>query len=256
MVQDHGQDDRNYECVEPDVGELMWQYEMPDVDPEIQRRLEDHLTVCAECRMELAVRRQLQAEPAGQDRTAAPLRLVSGPRRRLARGLVIAAVVQLAACLLLVFLLPPQDPDAGRRLRAGGASAHFLRPVTGEVVGAGNVAFAWSPIDQVSGYRLTVRDPSGDFRWSTETSATTFTLPADVELPADTRLHAYLETIPSYLTPDDGIGVAFRCGSTLSVAAYRARHTRPWIWGFGVTGLIVLGVATRLNRPPGMLESA
>ena len=234
----------NYECVDPDVGEQLWLLGMPDIDPELKRELEDHVAVCADCRLQLALQRQLEAMPVHGLAAKAEAAGGSRPvlrRRWTLRGLEAAAILSLAACLVLTFFLPPRDPDEPRTLRSRGDDLRFLRPVAEEVVLGSHVDFAWTPVADASGYVLQVRDENGNLAWETETQGTEAAVPDDVELPADTRLQAYLEIIPPYLTPDTGVAVSFHTGSATEFAAYRAGVNPTWVWLIGAAGLILLG---------------
>ena len=48
-----------YECVDPPLGKEMWRTHDPRIDPELLRRLENHLTICHACRMAVAFENHL-----------------------------------------------------------------------------------------------------------------------------------------------------------------------------------------------------
>lgn len=235
MVLGNLDEGKSYECVEPDVGEQLWQYNMPGVDSELQQHLEDHLTVCAECRLQLALQRHME------DQEPAKVGRVLGRRNWITGSVSISAGLSLAACLLLMFFLPPKSPNASMVLRSDGNGPSILRPVSGEVVPGTNFHFTWTAVKNASGYRLQVRDPAGSFEWMTETQQTSTELPADIKLPANKHLHAYLEIIPPYLTPDEGIDVSFQTGSAVAYFGYRLRITPLWVWALGALGFVLAG---------------
>lgn len=239
----------SYECVEPELGEHLWLYDTPEVDPALKDRLDDHLSICAECRMHRALHRRLEAERAGH------LGLVETTgRRRWQKGLSVAAVANLAACLLLTLFLPAQDPDRNLLPRRGGNAAFFLAPVTEEVVLGQRPDFAWTAVDNASSYSLAVRSTDGEFEWTIDTLRPEASLPANLNLPADARLQAFVEVTPPYLNPDDGISVTFHTGSPAAYAAYRIGANPWWVWLPGVFGLGLL-IGMKVSRTGHRRES-
>ena len=251
----HREFETDYECVEPDLGAELWRYDTPEIDPELQTQLTNHLSICAACRQQLALHRRMTDMP--PQVRAGYLRRREARSRLLgtSRGTGVAAVLSLAACLLLMFLLPPQQPPETVRsklLRREGVPAQiFLRPVPGEVVPVVKYAFKWHPVDNASGYVLEIGDSAGHVFWRTETQATSVWLPAHIELPADTDLIAHLEIIPPDLSPYGGYAVSFRSGSLWAFTTYRADITPTWVWVIGGLGLVLLATSliSRAARP-------
>lgn len=234
--------DESYECVDPVLGEQVWQYNTPEVTPELQSQLQGHLEICAKCRLKRALCERV-GKALAEDVVTKPAfpALRWGQGSRLNRGLGIAASFNLAACLLLTFLLPPRDPDADRIQRAEGLQPRFVRPVTEEVLLPAKATFKWTIIENASSYVLSIRDTNSDFEWTTQTEQTSVQVPPETHLPPNTRLQAFLETVPPYLTPDTGIAVSFRTASWPAYAVYRAQANPLWVWILGLSGILLWG---------------
>lgn len=42
----------SYECVDPSVGDEIWQLDIPALDADLRRKLEAHVSICHACRMD------------------------------------------------------------------------------------------------------------------------------------------------------------------------------------------------------------
>ncbi|MFC1573311.1 hypothetical protein ACFL6M_06900 [Candidatus Eisenbacteria bacterium] len=155
--------DGRYECVEPQLGELLWQFDMPDVDPRLRQELAQHLTVCDACRFSRAVEERVATglkdgsldikAPTGNAVLSAVLSLFTPPRQKAAAGLRTGGVLAVAACLALILWLPPVAPSLGLISRAEEGAPSFDRPVSEEIVLGGHPQISYDgtcvPISRV-----------------------------------------------------------------------------------------------------------
>jgi len=236
----------SYECVEPGLGEQLWQYDMPDVAPALRRDLDRHLSVCAACRLELAMCERLPQALTSETRplpeTAAPYRRDRGAAfsRIALRPLTYTAMVALAASVVFIFGMEPNALNGDRIVRGDVDEPRFLRPVAGEVVADRTPRLRWTPIPHATSYRVTLNQAGGDFQWSSETSATELTVPAGKDLPSGARVRAILQTVPSHLAPATGITVSFHTGGPAEFLAYRWRASPVIGRLLGWFGLLLL----------------
>lgn len=253
-MSDVAEDGRRYECVEPPLGEQLWQYDLPEVDPVLRRDLEQHLKVCDACRMARAVEHKVAAGlkdgwlVLDEQRRRTPLAWLAAlfgvyPRLLWVRGAAVTGSLLLLTSLLLVVLLPPPDPDLGLVRRTGADELRFTRPVEGEVVLGGHPRFTWEAIEGATAYRLAVREVGGGYEWTGETRSTQTVVPDDAPVPLARRMRAYLEPIPSDLVPPGGITVSFRCDRLGSFMGYRVSAADPLMQLLGILGLVLLAAA-------------
>jgi hypothetical protein len=245
--------DNPFECVEPELGELLWQYGMPGVDPALRAKLTDHLTICDACRFTLAteerVIRGLQAgsltlrQPA-RPRWARFFAGILGPPR--GRVLAFGGALTLAASLVLMFLVPPSPAGGGLR-RAAADAPRFTRPVEGEVIWSANPRLTWSAVPGASSYRLEVSRIGGRYEWQGESTTRRLRIPADAALPRAGRYRAILHPVPADLAGPGGISVSFERGDLGSFLGYRLVAAPRWIQILGLLGLLTLAAA--FSRP-------
>lgn len=237
-----------YECVEPALGDLLWQYDAPKTDPDLRQQLDNHLSVCAACRLEHAVQEKMVAslesgrlqvgEPRDHQRAEGALARLS----LAAKPLAWTATLAMAACLVLIFVLPPRPGEGERIVRGDGDVPRFLRPVAGEVVLDRHPRLSWTPIPHATRYRLTLLQAGGDFEWSGETDGTDLLVPESAALPLAARMRAILEPIPAHLAPAAGISVSFNTGALDAFVAYRLRAAPPAVKLLGWLGIaLVIG---------------
>jgi hypothetical protein len=157
-----------FECVEPELGDLLWKRGMPDLEPELRARLEDHLLVCDACRLTLATEeRTVRGLRSGALRLEEPARrrwrraLEGFSRSPRARWLIRGGSLAVAASLVLILLVPPSPPRGGDLRRAAAAGSRFERPLEDEVVLSDRPGLAWSPIPGASSYRVEISSVGG-----------------------------------------------------------------------------------------------
>ena len=233
-----------YECVDPELGAYLAELGDADPDPDTQRDLHNHLLICDACRLQQAARKRIAAGL--QDGTyhldGADTSLID--RYRPPRW---SAWLALAACLALVFVLPPRPLNEPGPSRAPDSDFAMTRPVEGEYLLAGSPRLAWHPLAEASGYRITVASTDGTYRWQETTRANEIRIPADVPLPAQTRFLALLEPIPADLGPDGGLSVSFRTTSTQAWIWYRLQAASPVLLAVMGLALILIVAPVRIR---------
>ncbi|MCB9514501.1 MAG: hypothetical protein R3C71_10370 [Candidatus Krumholzibacteriia bacterium] len=236
-----------YMCIDPPIGDQIWRLELPETDASLREQLEAHVSACQACQLlrQLDQRARVLAR---QDALGRRETRLSGwlSLRGWMRPPVFAGAALVAAALAAL-IMPPRPVDLGGISR-GAEDARFLRPVEGEVVGAGRHRLAWTPVEGASGYRVELRDSQGERVWSGESASPSAELPVTVALEPGTEYRALLGTQPADLLPPGGVSVAFRVGSPLRVALHRLRWTSPVLQGVGLVaaGLLVLLSVRRL----------
>ncbi len=247
-----------FECVDPAVGDLVWRYSEPDLDPALRRKLTDHVAICDACRWDLGLE---QAVLSGlQDRTLQvdpPRQGLFSPfrhrRRAAARSLRAAGGLALAASLALMLLLSPSAPDGDLVDRGGDDLLRILRPVESEVVFQTGPRIVWTPLPDAVRYKVTLRQAGGSFAWIDSTSATEIRVPRNASLPRRARIRAFVEPFPPDLAPPRGVSVSFRTGSPAAFFLYRLGAAPPPVRLLAVVGLGLLAAgvmsAWLLRRP-------
>ncbi len=241
--------DNPFECVEPELGKLLWRYGLPGGDPALQSQLADHLTICDACRFTLAteerVIRGLQAgsltlhEPA-RPRWSRFLVGILGPPR--GRVLALGGACTLAASLVLMLLVPPSPAGGGLHRGAAGAP-RFTRPVEGEVIWSASPRLAWSAVPGASSYRLEVSEVGGDYDWRGQSRTESLQIPATAALPRAGYYRAILFPVPADLAGPGGISVSFARGDLGAFLGYRLGAAPRWIQILGLLGLLTLAAA-------------
>lgn len=232
----------DYECIDPDLGSELWRLEDPDCEPGLKERLVTHVAFCADCRLRLQVHQEVVDGLRG-----GKLELPQGRRSnlQLTRGFSTMGLTALAASLALAFLMPPQSPDARIITRAAELPG-IERPVPDEAVQSAQPSIRWTPVENVTTYKVTVRGVENDYSWTGETKETELRIPADKSLPADTRFRVSLETVPADLSPQGGWRSSFSRVSTLDFIGYRLKSAQPTARWSAWAGLFGLGAAAAL----------
>ncbi len=225
-----------YECVDPNLGARLWQYNTPGCSPELQRRLDNHIDICHGCRLALAIQDRLevglQSGKLGFDDCPAK------ENRPLVKLFVWSALVTAIAAVLLVFLLPPRSLEDPLIIRGEQVTPGFVRPVAGEVIWKNLPEISWTVVEFATTYQIRIEEIGGSFEWSGETSEPHLVLPAEIKLPADTSFRVLLETVPAYLVPPEGIALSFRSGGLVTFLFYRVVAAPVWLQGSVVLGLL------------------
>ena len=233
------------ECVEPGLGARLDAIDDETADGAFRRALRHHLLICDACRLRQAARQRIAAGlQDGTYRLPGSDEAV-GRQHRPPRW---SAWLALAACLALVFILPPrprQDAGPGRGADATG----FVRPVEGERILAGGAELTWRPVAEASAYRLSVTSTDGAYRWEQTARTTRATVPAARPLPPHTRFLAVLEPVPADLGPAGGIAVSFATASPAAVLWYRLRAAPPALQVLLPVALVLALTLTLRRRP-------
>ncbi len=248
------QENVDYLCVEPELGEKLDLLEMESPESELARDLHAHLEICHACRrlhrFEKVLRQELPAadwvmdSPAqsGQNRTGR-YRLLR-PRPLWAAG---GAALALAACLLIL-LTPSAHPlfkgDYYRAQRSNGFAPHIERPIEGEMLRCDGGRLEWNAIPGAYHYRVTIERVTDGKRWRSQLSANHFDLPPGSEKPGD--YIAAVEVVPANLLQRPESSVSFTRGSTGDWLGYRLFHPHRVSLLFGGLALIfALGAILR-----------
>ncbi len=241
--------DTIFDCVEPDVGDRIWQLDQPALDAAERRKLEAHVVVCHACRLQRELdaraRRLVRDGELGLD--GAPVARMVPARRP--RATAAAAVLAVAASLVLALLSPPRPVGVDVTVR-GEDDVVFTRPVEGEVVKVDGCRLSWTEVDGATGYTVRISSRDGSFTWQGDTDRAVLDLPDEVALAAGGSYKALLSARPADLLPPWRTSVAFEAGSSWRVAAHRLLRARHWIHGLGAAGLVLLGFAAVRRRFP------
>jgi|GEM_PF-2166845 len=238
--------DSAYECLEPALGTCLWELERDDTPGDRRARLQAHLDLCEACQWDRAVAVRLEA-----GLTAGTLHLPhteATPGRRRTRwphpaALASSGAALIAACLVLMMILPPAPTGDQVTLRTGESAQGFLRPVEGEVVHAGSMILSWTPVEGATSYRVTLRGVDVDFQWEETTHGTELKIPRLDLDPAEQQLQAVLTPVPVDLVPAGRISVTFRTGSQTQVAIDRLTKAPLWLNLLWMVGLGLLAVS-------------
>ena len=146
---------------------------------------EAHLADCRECRAEIAdVRRLVSATPARRSMVLVPAALAA------------AAVIAFVA----LSLGRAGSDSSADRVRTPGVSVAedsqriaVIAPAEGDTIRGARASLLWSAVVGEPTYRLTLTDASGQPVWTTTTSDTSLTLPANVALQPHTKYFWYVD---------------------------------------------------------------
>ncbi len=234
---------REYECVEPELGEELWRRDDPDCAPDLAEKLDRHVTVCDACRIERAVMSAL--DEGLLDETL----LDPAPVVRIdPRPLSVAGWTALAASLALALVLPPGTFTVGTT--RGDDVPGFARPVEGEVV-AGTPDLVWRPVEGATGYTVELDEIGGEFTWSAETVDHRLSSTEQQELPGPGRYRVMVRAVPDDLTPPEGISTTFRRDGARGMVGYRLGASPLPLKILGVAGLALGLLGLGLHRITG-----
>ncbi len=238
----HKNYEHRLECVQPELGDQLWRLDDVDADPDLKLRLERHLSVCDDCRLQRAVHGRLgELAEAGEIvidvEAEEPKRLWSHGSDRL---LMSYGGLALAASLALTMLIPPTLSQMPGESRGETPESVFLRPIEGEVTADDTPRLSWRSIEGATAYRLEISQIDGDYLWQGRTTTTSLRVSSETPLPDHGHFRVLLETVPSDLSPLGGISVAFRRAHQASVLVYRARVAPLLVQLLGGLGMVSL----------------
>jgi hypothetical protein len=240
-------DPGRYECVEPELGDRLWCLDDPSAAAAEVDRLRAHVTICHACRLQIALDERLEQSLRRQG-AEGTIPFVSPRskglrwRRPVSRG----SVTLLAACLALVFLVPPRLDVLSVR---GGGDWGIMRPVPGEVVATVTPKITWQPLEDARSYQVTIAGEQTNFLWQVETDALEIQVPESAHLPKPGRFRVTVSPIPAYLAPPTGASSWLRTGTFPAHVGYRITAAPRWIYWLGLLALAALaaGLIRRLT---------
>jgi hypothetical protein len=238
-----------FECVEPELGELLARYEDPGLEAGLRRRLDDHLTICDACRLERAIEHKVAVglrdsrlqlpEDGGRARnwlTLAP------PRRRSVWALATAGGLAVAASAALMLALPPTPAGDGGPRRDGGGEPRIVRPVEGEVVMTATPRLNWTPVPGATAYVVELSGPGGEPRWSGHAPEPSLTLPEAARLDPG-RWRVIVQPVPADLAGPGDLTVSFRRAGGGAFLLYRIGAAAPAARIVALLGMLLLGAS-------------
>ncbi len=226
----------NYECIEPELGQELWQYDCPKVDSDLKIKLMNHLTLCQKCNQ---IRELDKVLAKGLSNGTLQLNkpVVTSSSKRYATSLVASmSAMAIAAGIVLIFMLPIQSNVM--QVDRGIVKSGFFAPVASEVITGGKVNLAWVPVKNAAGYILRLETAESDWQWSTKTDKNRIIVE---HLPAQSNITAYLKSIPGDLSPIGGWSIAFRHGSFSEFARFRVKNSAVFARILIVFGLFSAG---------------
>jgi len=243
----HEKPETPFECVDPIMGDEIWQLDSPAIDADLRRKLEAHVLICHACRLDrdldTRARQLLRTGELVLDETPRPVL----SRFPLARAAGLAAVMAIAASLAGILLLSPRPVGADYVVR-GDDETRFTSPVEGEVVSVTGCRLGWTEVPGATRYQVRVTARDGDFAWTGTTTDLHVELPVDIALIDGAGYKALLSTQPADLLPPGRTSVAFAAGSLLDVAVHRLRWADPRLHGLGLAGLALFCLAVASRR--------
>lgn len=226
------------ECIEPAVGNRIFELSRPGADPDFTGLGQAHLQACAFCRQAVDL----------DERLAARLRMTRRRTMRPGRPLWLGGVslATAAAAVVCMMTLTPRPVGPSVSIR-GAANARFVRPVEGEVVLPRGASAHWTEIDGADSYRVRLSDLDTQQSWATETSVTEWNLRAEVNLVPGHEYRLVLSTVPADLLAPGGASVRFTAGSVPSWIAHRVAKAPPVAYGLLIAAL-ALGIYAFRSR--------
>jgi len=228
---------QEFACVDPDVGDRVFELERGDLDEPARRILEAHLDVCDHCKSIVDLDRRL-ADLVRDDGRVTRRRTL----RRARVSLMAAASVVAAACLACLVLLPPRPVGPSQVLR-GGTDAAFVRPVEGEVVAGAELGVRWTPIEGVESYRVQITRLSDGATVTERSESEQLRISGSDTLVEGDSYRLLLSTIPEDVVRPGEVSVTFRVGSKSDLITHRIRNA-PFVVGLLGVLTLVLALAT------------
>lgn len=230
-----------YECVEPELGELLWRRLDPDLESDLRSRLEDHLSICDACRLILLVEGRIEGGlRAGEWALEGGRSVGPATGSRVRKSTALAGGLALAASLVLMLILPPAARAPLGLVRGDTAGMGFVRPIEGEVLVTSRPSFRWASIVGATAYRIEISQVDGPWSWSGRTGQAELRLPAASVLPSRGSFRAMVQPIPADLAGLSDVTVFFRRGGPRHFLTYRVSASPLWIKVLGFAGLALL----------------
>lgn len=224
-----------HECIDPSLGDQLWQMDDPNVAADLRTRLVIHVRHCATCRLRRSVVREVgEGLRAGRLTLAAPVRRPAWTLWTSGAG-----ALATAACLALIFALPPRLATDGLVMR-GADEPRIFSPLSGVVIADPTPTIRWTAIPRATNYRVSVREIGGSYEWSTETAQHDAAVPAGAPLPVSARLRVTVEPVPAHLAPAGGMHASFRRGSWPEFVGYRITAAPPAVLVAAIAGLLMM----------------
>jgi hypothetical protein len=209
--------EQDFECIESSLGELIWRIDDPTTSSELLDDLELHVQHCAACRLQMSLQREVASGLRdGRLTMLAP----SIARPSWAPWSSGVGAMALAACLALIFILPPVQSNEALVMR-GDDSPVVVSPLPDVVIHDRTPQITWTKLDRATQYRVSVRDVDGDYQWSGETTSNSISISENAALPSSSRLRIRVETIPAHAAPDGGLQSSFRTGDWREFVDFR-----------------------------------
>ncbi len=240
--------DGTWECIDPSVGQNVWQLKLPDLGAEQIHILQAHLGLCDACRFDQALEKTVESGLNKGDLTLPEISIVHRRDQQWWQnpawaGFAGAGLV--AACITLLMVLPPRAEGDLVQVRGECLDTGFNRPMEGEVVSTGGSRLSWKPIEGAGSYQIQVTENDGPFTWMGTTNRTEIDLPVLEPKEGDQKYRAILQTIPADLVTPGSISVSFRAGHRSEVLWDRLSKAPLWVLLFGLAGLPLLGFSAR-----------
>ena len=207
----------DFECIESGLGELIWRIDDPTTSPELLEQLELHVQHCAACRLQMSLQREVASGLRDGQLTVHDSSIARPSWAQWSSG---AGGLALAACLALIFILPPVQPNDAMILR-GDDDPVVESPLPDVVIHDRTPQISWTKLDRATKYKVSVRDIDGDYQWSGETTSNSISVADISALPPSSRLRVRVETVPAHAAPDGGLQSSFRTGSLREFVGFR-----------------------------------
>jgi len=233
-----------YECIDQDVGSNLWRLDADDTAPELRERLENHLSFCADCRMQ---RRVLDEVATGLGDGSLKLSS-SASHTVLSRPIFASGLLALAASLILMFAMPPVSTLQTMAVRGSNDGQEILNPIPDEILYNRNPVITWQPLSDATSYNVRIEGVDNSYKLEQQTTGAQIQIPKDSELPVSERFRVFVEPVPAYLAPAGGWRSSFSTASLVPFIQYRLGAAQPVarvLWLFAL-GLLLMGALTPL----------
>jgi len=233
-----------YGCIDEDLGSNMWRLDATDTAPGLRKRLETHLSFCADCRMQ----QRVTAETA-RGLSEGFLKLPTRDNHQIiSRSITASGFLALAASLLLMFMLPPVPAQQKIVVRGNIETVEIFSPVADEIIRDANPIIRWQPLANATSYNVRIEGVDSEYKWEQKTSNAEIQIPADKILPISERFRVFVEPMPAYLGPTGGWRSSFSTATMLPFVKYRVGAAPPETRSLGLfaLGLLIMGALTPL----------